>query len=158
MIEIELRKIVKTIPNDEFNKGTKELYDLIYDAACSLNKAVRFRARMKINNIIACGNLPYPEDEIEKTFWSLIYDNLYKTANYDSSDDASKQFKEDIKKRIVSGELNYPFIDIDKEIDEKEAFEVDGGDDVLKEKIIEILHKHNSESFEKNSENKGNSR
>lgn len=46
--------------------------------------------------------------EIEKTTKSIDYDDLIKEATYNSNDVVRKLAKEEIKRRILSGEMSYP--------------------------------------------------
>ena len=47
--------------------------------------------------------------EIDKTTKSVSYDDLVKDAVYNSSDGVREQAKEEIKRRILSGELKFDF-------------------------------------------------
>lgn len=50
--------------------------------------------------------------EIDKTTKEVSYDDLVEVAIYNSSDAVRKQAKEEIRRRIISGEVLYPSSDV----------------------------------------------
>lgn len=62
--------------------------------------------------------------EIEKTTRAVSYDDLIEVAVYNSSDAVREQAKEEIKRRILSGEVKYDFAIGHEKTPEQVAFQV----------------------------------
>lgn len=62
--------------------------------------------------------------EIDKTTKAVSYDDLIEVAVYNSSDAVREQAKEEIKRRILSGEVKYDFAIGHEKTPEQVAFQV----------------------------------
>ena len=62
--------------------------------------------------------------EIDKTTKAVSYDDLIEVAVYNSSDAVREQAKEEIKRRILSGEVKYDFVIGHEKTPEQVVFQV----------------------------------